>query len=672
MHNIALKSVIICLTTILLQISAKAQEESDTSFVNKTILLEDVVVTAQRTPVQAFRSGRIVRVITKEEIQSLPSQSIDYILEYILNIDSRQRGANGVQSDISIRGGSFDQTLVLLNGINISDPQTGHHNMNLPVDVDDILRIEILEGPASRSFGANAFGGVINIITGGKENTLKVHGSLSAGDFGFFKAGINVTIPAGRTLHYISATCHLSEGYTDNTDYNITNFYYNNRINTGFGQIDFHAGLANRAFGANSFYSPKYPDQYEQIHTFFTSLQLNKNIGAFRIAPYIYWRRNQDQFALFRNNPPSWYENDNYHLTSVNGGGVNFYSVFLSGTVSAGADVRYEKILSNVLGEILSHPVRIPWEDSIYFTKGHSRLHAGAFLEYSLTIKQFYVSGGMMLAYNSDNTGKLTPFPGIDIGCQISKKIRWFISVNRALRIPTFTDLYYFSPIHQGNPNLLPEKAITFENGLKFKQNDIDGYISYFHRRGSDIIDWVKYPSDNVWVSMNHTKVNTSGLGFFIRWMPANKSNKGMSIKSVQFGYGYLDSDKDSGEMQSKYALDPLSHKIDFFINHNLIKNISIILRLSYQDRKGNYQPFKDQQYLEQKPYPPVLLTDGKIYREYRSGIIYAQVTNILNISYFDNANVPQPGRWYKAGISFNICNNKNVNRKAENSLPLR
>src|ERR1035437_662256 len=139
--------------------------QTDSTKVSKEYNLDEVEVSAQRTPVAFSQVARIASVISKEEIEAAPVQSIQDLLEYALSVDVRQRGPNGVQADISVRGGSFDQTLILLNGISISDPQTGHHSLNLPVSLQNIQRIEILEVPAARVFGPNAFSVAITIIT---------------------------------------------------------------------------------------------------------------------------------------------------------------------------------------------------------------------------------------------------------------------------------------------------------------------------------------------------------------------------------------------------------------------------------------------------------------------------------------------------------------------------
>ncbi|HMA87091.1 MAG TPA: TonB-dependent receptor plug domain-containing protein, partial [Desulfosalsimonadaceae bacterium] len=135
--------------------------------------LDPVVVTGSHAPARLSEYGVSVSVITREDIAVLPADNFTDVLEHVNGVDVRQRGAGGVQTDIGIRGASFEQTLIMVDGVAISDPQTGHHNMNLPVTLSDIERIEVVKGPAARIYGPNAMGGVINIITRDvKENAI--------------------------------------------------------------------------------------------------------------------------------------------------------------------------------------------------------------------------------------------------------------------------------------------------------------------------------------------------------------------------------------------------------------------------------------------------------------------------------------------------------------------
>src|SRR5699024_8866634 len=127
--------------------------------------LEEVIIQGNRLEIAYNESSRDIQIITHEEISKLPVRSVNELLAYVGGVDIRQRAPFGGQADISIDGGTFEQTLVLLNGIKLIDDQTAHIMMNIPVPVDAIERIEILRGAAARVYGINALTGAINIVT---------------------------------------------------------------------------------------------------------------------------------------------------------------------------------------------------------------------------------------------------------------------------------------------------------------------------------------------------------------------------------------------------------------------------------------------------------------------------------------------------------------------------
>ena len=205
----------------------EAQEQSNIDSLQvRSYELPDIVVAAGRTPVEAQQAARLVSIITRTEIERAPAQSLNDLLRFTSAVDVRQRGPLGAQADISIRGGTFDQTLILLNGINITDPQTGHNNLNLPVDIESIEKIEILQGPAAKSFGPNAFNGAINIITGNsKPDHIRVSGM--AGQHSLNKESVNISNTIGPFKHFLSLSRMSSEGYIHNTNHYNQPAHYN-------------------------------------------------------------------------------------------------------------------------------------------------------------------------------------------------------------------------------------------------------------------------------------------------------------------------------------------------------------------------------------------------------------------------------------------------------------
>jgi len=617
----------------------------------KDIEVEEVVVSAQRAPVAFSQVARIVKVIGKEEIQSAPVQSLQDLLRYALNVDVRQRGNLGVQSDISIRGGSFDQVLILLNGININDPQTGHHTLNLPVSFDAIERIEILEGPASRIYGPNAFSGAINIITGtSDQSNLKIR--TNKGENGYHDVGLSGTFVNGRLKNYLSFDKRSSDGYQKNTDFKIADAFYQGKLTIGSGALDWQAGHTDRSFGANSFYTPAYPDQFEQVKTNFASVKWETG-KKLHFTPSVYWRRNQDRFELFRypELAPSWYTSHNYHLTDIYGSNLNAWFISPFGKTAFGTDFRSENIWSTVLGKPLAKPISVPGEAGIKFTKSDSRSNYSVFAEHSIYLQKFTASAGIMANWNSQLGTGWNFFPGIDISYAISNIIKWYSSINSSLRMPTFTDLYYSSPTNIGNAALLPEKAIAFESGIKYQFKGVEGHLAYFHRNGKNIIDWVRKPDETIWYAQNITELNTDGLEFSAKINPRKLFDRKLFIKSINFSWSWLNQDKQSGIYASKYVLDYLKHKINLGLSHDVFKNIGINWEISYQDRNGTYTSWEGTKYGNEVEYKPFILVDSRLYWTKKRTNIYLEAANLLDRTYYDFGNIPQPGRWVRVGV---------------------
>ncbi|MCU0368575.1 MAG: TonB-dependent receptor plug domain-containing protein [Cyclobacteriaceae bacterium] len=252
---------------LLISFTNFAQQDS-------TRVLENVTIQSNRIQTGFDETAASIIIISVAEIKQSPSLSVPDLLHYYAGVDIRQRGANGVQADAGIRGSTFDQVLILINGIKISDAQTGHHSLNLPVDIENIERIEILKGPAARIFGQNAFAGAINIIT--KSPTQQyVKVMTQAGDFGLGGFRVSAALGDKKEKHYVSASRDFSDGYQYNTDYEINNFFYQSEIETSLGKLNVLGGYTGRAFGANGFYAgPQFTDQYEEIQTSLAAVTL--------------------------------------------------------------------------------------------------------------------------------------------------------------------------------------------------------------------------------------------------------------------------------------------------------------------------------------------------------------------------------------------------------------
>ena len=612
--------------------------------------LREIEVRGESPSEQMGRVAGIVSVIQRDEIAAAPVQTIQELLQFVSSIDVRKRGVNGVQADVSIRGSSADQVLILLNGVNITDPQTGHYNLNIPIDLSSVSRVEILYGSGSRVLGGTPFGGAINIITGEAEKT-EANVEVTAGDFGFVSQKADATIlSASKSFsNFLSFSHQRSDGYIDNTDFKfITAYLHSSYASEKTGKIQFQFGYQDKGYGANSFYSFAYPNQYAQNRTFFSALSWNKKLTEnTSIMSQAYWRQLHDRFELFRDfrDAASFYTNHNYHQTDIGGIKARLEHFFSFGKTTIGIDARNEHIFSNVLGEPMKNLRQVPFEKGTFFTKEKNRFLLNAFAEQAFYIQKFTVSGGLSLNYSNDFDFNLSG--GIDAEYSLLPTLKCYASVNHAYRLPTFTDLYYTTATHISNPELKPERATVFEIGMKYTGNQLKLTSAVYYRMADDIIDWVKMPDSVKWESRNFIKINAFGADFSVQYLFNNSF-----LRRAQISYSYLNQDKNSAEYDSRYALDYLKHKITTGLNHKVYKRISMNWNLSWQDRNGSFSDFATN---ESVAYKPFFLADVRAQWSNEKIVVYVDVNNIFDKQYADFGGLMQAGRWINTGIRVNL-----------------
>jgi len=631
-----------------------------------TILLQEHEVISAANPVMFRQISKTIHIISKEQINNAPVFALDDLLKIYGGIDIRSRGAMGVQSDINLRGGTFDQGLIMIDGISLNDPQTGHHNLNHAIDLDDVEKIEIFEGAGTRWFGANSFSGGINIISKVPENnSLSI--SLSGGQYGYMAGRIGLAYKIGKLKNRTSASIRRSDGYKRNTDFSIINLNHNSYYKLKQGNLNIKLGLLDKGFGANSFYTPKYPDQYEYIRTYFSSVSFETG-KKIKLKSNVFWRRNFDRFELFREDK-NWYEKNgdlyingsdtagfptpnglfpykghNYHRTDIAGidAGINFNS--LLGSTSLLMNVKSEKIVSNVLGEPMSDTVFIEGSDG-YYNKSKTRNNANFSLNQFYSKDNFSVSAGMSVFYNEDYGVHFSP--GIDLGFFISENLKIYASANSAIRLPTFTDLYYQGPTNTSNPNLVPETSLSTEVGLKWFGNNFNASISGHYRLGNNIIDWIKHSPEEKWQSANLSSLNTYGISF-----SANRQFQKGPLNFAGVKYSWLNSEKQNNDIISLYALDFLRHNFNMFINHNIIENYSASWTFSVQERNGSYMDFDIG---NETDYQTVILLNLKLSYTIRNFEFSLSGSNLLNRQYYDIGNIQQPGLWVIGSVNFHL-----------------
>lgn len=590
-----------------------ANESADTTDVRYRELTE-VKVNAERLALGAY-AYRLVATMTAEEIKLLPVKTVADLLQYIPGIDVRQRGASGVQMDPSIRGGSAKQVKVLLNGIDMSDPQTEHYTMDLPVDALIIERVEVLQGS---NYAMDAFSGAINIIT--KElsgERAEVTGKLTAGEYGLVNPGMATRVNIGDWYLNGSASYNRSDGYVHNTDYQIVNAF----VQTGYKDLDLQVGAQMKDAGANRFYTTKYPDQFDATRTAFGSIAYQHRWqSGWAIHTNAYYRAHFDRYELFRGTPLNrhWTHTAGAH---TEGSWANEWSKTM-----VGIDLRNEFIQSSNIGT-------------------HNRIQLRYFAEQRFYWRGWSAAVGAEGVWNSQFGNDWSA--GLNIGYEPINGLRLFANVNRAIRIPTFTDLYYHSATQQADPLTRPEKALQVELSMQYCKEHWYASVAGYYRWGREIIDWIKEPDPAIvtWRCTNNSKVNAAGV-------EATVGVQGYEwIKRFELSYAFCDVAADAGGMMSLYVLDYLRHKATLRIEHKIYKGFGASWSLSFRKREGEYTSLEG--IIEH--YRPVWLLDGCVYWHNEFFKVSVDAHNMANQQYYDFSGVVQPSHWVSATVQFTL-----------------
>ncbi|RFS27004.1 TonB-dependent receptor [Chitinophaga silvatica] len=612
--------------------SATAQRQDTT--ISK--YLDEVIVQENRLsgPVKAV--NRNITIISRKQIDEMPVSSLSEILAYVPGLDIRQRGPEGVQTDIGIDGGTFDQTLILLNGVKITDPQTGHNIMNLPVSLADIDHIEVIRGAAARVYGINALNGAINIVTQqAKTSGLAVGGSLGSSFknnendrlYGAYTVNAIGSIVNGGTSQTLSAGRNQGNGYRYNTAYdNYRAFYQAAFNNDSLHQFNVMAGFVNNTYGANGFYAaPGDKDSKETVKTVIAAVGNTSRINTnWVMAPRISYRYAKDDYIYIK---PDKYRN--LHDTHIMDAELNNTFTTGIGTFGAGLEARYEHIKSSNLGN-------------------HERTNFGVFGEYkSFVDRRFNFSVGGYLNYNTNYGWQF--FPGADVGFNITSDLKLFANASTAQRIPTYTDLYYVSKDIIGNDKLRPEKATYMEAGIRKFKGNFNYSATAFYRQISDFIDYVKDtagvadPATIKWQPQNFQRADVKGFsltaGYNFQLQPGLVFNN----LSLNAGYNYL---------SPTFKGDPLSTKISRYVIESLRHQFTANVRATFLH---NFSIAATTRYCMRVSYKDYTIVDARIAYSQPRYQIYADVNNLTDVSYIESNAAMMPGRWVTVGAKLKL-----------------
>ncbi|HLP29224.1 MAG TPA: TonB-dependent receptor [Candidatus Didemnitutus sp.] len=574
-----------------------------------------VIVTASRVPLELSSVARTVDVMHAHDLQRLPVRSIQDALVFVPGVDLRTRGPFGAQSDVSIRGGSYEQTTVLLNGMRLTDPQTGHHQLNLPLAPLDIDRIEVVKGGASRLFGPGAMDGVVNIIPRVPTASSST-ASLLGGDFGYIEGRANAALLTGDVHNVLSGQYVQHDGYRQSTDLKLGSAFLSGGLTSNATTVSWLGGIVDKTFGAGLFYSPRFPDAWEHTLTWLAGARVATPLtDTWTMSVAGLYRTNTDEFLLKRDDPAFYRNTHTTHSATVTALATGTYSF---ATFTLGAEGGADNIVSSNLGD-------------------HDRLRGGVSAEIRAPL-----TSNVFATVGANITGFTDRAPGIGYGADLqwrpSDDLRVFGTVNRSFRIPTYTELYYKDPTTRGNAGLLPENAITAEVGASLRIENVEFRASGFIRNGRDLIDYV-LDTGNVYVAENIESVNIQGIEGVVM-IPVQRLWNASPLTMVQWTVNFA-SVESTANAQTRYTRDQLRWqsiiRADVTLPLDVLCTFTVRIVERYTD--GVMRS----------------IGDLRIQRSIGAFRILAEASNLWNTNMIEVGWVPIAPRWFRAGIEASI-----------------
>lgn len=566
---------------------------------------ETIVVTGSYEPIPLEEADRAVSQ-TPVRGQTLLYQNVIDALMLDPSVDLQQRAPDGTQADLSIRGSTFGQTLILVNGMRVNDVQTAHHDLNLTVPLDEVQSVEILRGAGSSLYGSDALGGVVNIVTAPPgQDEFRFRSAL--GNEGINEESASLAGVLGDLSEQLILSRDFSSGFQFDRDYRDFTLGSSTLYQWQPGATAIDLGFADRAFGADQFYGD-YPS-WERTKTWFADIR--QSLGESTEADFAY-RRNSDLFVLFRDDPQI-YQNDHVSQSwqaalrrrrRLRGAATFFY----------GAEGFGDSIDSSNLGL-------------------HSRMRAAAYAALDVRVlKRFSFSAGLRDEVYHGLPGEVSP--SIAAGFWASSRLKLRAGVSRAFRLPDYTDLYYHDPANLGNPNLQPERAWSYEGGVDYQATArLRLQATLFDRRDRDVIDYARASAADPWQAMNVDRLNFTGLETSASWRVR------ASVVDLKYTALHGSADPTPG-LQSEYAF--------YYPVHSATAGWSGTLRggIAARTRIGALQRVGENAYVV-----------WDVYAARARGFVrpFLQLTNLTNTSYQEIRNVVMPGRTVIGGLEIAV-----------------
>jgi len=558
----------------------------------------DVVVTATASPLPVAAVGRTGTVLTRSELERFGVVSLVEGLRLVAGADPRARGGHDVQTDFSLRGATFGQALVMLDGVRLNDSQSGHHNGEIPAPLVGIDRIEVVFGPASAVHGADALGGTIHVLTRSDSHTTAL---ALVGQHGLASAQASVSggvIPGGWTV----------SGWGSRSD----GFMFDRDFASGGGAVRGTVGRSvtvdvrhqRRGFGANGFYgnspSKEWTDQtlasvrWARIGQTWTS---SARVAARNHGDHFRWDVARPGFA------------ENRHRTNA---------------IDASAQVT--RRLADRLQITTGGGAGGDWIDSSNLgDRTYSRGHA--YVEGQWTVgPRVSVQAGVR--FDGYSTFGHAWSPSASAAAWVTPAVRIRASVARAFRVPTFTERFYSDPAHQASDTLLAEHGTSLDGGVDVTVRGWTLSASPFIRWDEEVIDWIRNSTDEKWRTTNVRDATTTGAEV----SAARAFGAGM----VRVHYAGLHVDAPRLAQLSKYVLEYAKHGVGVSVAASAGAGFSVAMTTDYRSRVDGQRYW---------------LVGARLSHAVGQFDGFVEGSNLLNESYREIAGVPMPGRWLSVGL---------------------
>ena len=611
--------ILLCLGTA----NAQQPQPADTpppQTKSASTLAQNITVTTTLEPLPLAESNRSVNLINPRDQPLISNSVVDY-LRQDASLNLQARVPNGVQADLSLRGTTFEQSLILLNGLRINDPETGHLNLDIAIPLDAVTRVDILHGSGSTFYGSDAIGGAVNLLTQPPAPGLTIIGSAAGGSYNSIEQHLRAAYTHGPLAEQLTASRDTSDGFIPDRNYSSNALASETWLTTKPGTTDILLATSDRPYGASQFYGP-YPS-WERTKGWFASIQ--QQLGLQTAASFGY-RRHTDLFVLFVDQP-AIYEN-NHITTSYEGALRRAQTLRPNTTLSYGVEADGDTIHSNSLGQ-------------------HARNQGAAYANLNLAVlRRFSLSLGArdeILTGNSSGNNNVFS-PSVAAAYTLTPTIRLRASAGYGFRLPTYVDLYYSDPTTIGNPNLQPESSWSYEAGAEWTPTNsrLTLNAAAFRLQEKNAIDYAKtilatpaLTFAEPWQAINIQNLNITGAEATVRLRLTNN-------QQLQFSYTAAHAAPPPPNLLSEYAYN--------YAAQNALFLWTGILPGTFRQLTAHTQ-INIVQKTQHTAYP---LWDLALSRNTGHLRPYLRALNLSNTGYQEIPQVPLQGRTIMAGAEFN------------------